>query len=174
MSNEQELLLDLIKIKIKYTDSEIKAVSSLLDKENFDPIILDVINVINKLAVSSKKNTNQKFYKKSSALDKMKNDDYDHYLNLINFQDKLLSRSIDLDTKTLQSLSNELGIANVKGRKRDQIIKLIVENLAKLKIEEANHFMEQELLVENPNNKFEMLADAILQRKKTKNSDSIE
>lgn len=111
--------------------------------------------------------------KKTTNLEKIKNNDYDQYLNLINFRDKLLNRSIDVETKDLHRFTGELGIPSSKGRKREQTIKIIIEHLAGLKTAEANRLIEQELWSSQESvNKFEMLADAILQRPSLENPDN--
>lgn len=167
MSLKQELLLDLLQLKVKYTEKEFNEVFSFLQNERFDHSFDEIVRLLNLIDIN-KKTTNQRTKKKLSNLEKVHNADQDHYLNLINFRDKLLNRSIAAETRELNRFSAEIGIPSSKGRKREQTIKLIIEFLAGLRPEEANHLIEEELVFTNEtNSKFELLADAILQRSQT-------
>ncbi|WP_440971517.1 hypothetical protein [Paenibacillus odorifer] len=173
MSSKQELLLDLLKIKVKYTEKDISEIFSLLENEGYDQTVLDIIKLVNMIDVKQRRDSIEKTPKKTTNLEKIKNNDYDQYLNLINFRDKLLNRSIDVETKDLHRFTGELGIPSSKGRKREQTIKIIIEHLAGLKTAEANRLIEQELWSSQESvNKFEMLADAILQRPSLENPDN--
>ncbi|ADO54233.1 hypothetical protein [Paenibacillus polymyxa] len=174
MSLKQELLLDLLQLKVKYTEKEFNEVFSFLQNERVDHSFDEIVRLLNLIDIN-KKTTNQRTKKKLSNLEKVHNADQDHYLNLINFRDKLLNRSIAAETRELNRFSAEIGIPSSKGRKREQTIKLIIEFLAGLRPEEANHLIEEGLIFANEtNSKFELLADAILQRSQTNEINKIE
>lgn len=63
MSSKQELLLDLLKIKVKYTEKDISEIFSLLENEGYDQTVLDIIKLVNMIDVKQRRDSIEKLQK---------------------------------------------------------------------------------------------------------------
>ncbi|MFM9329090.1 hypothetical protein [Paenibacillus mesotrionivorans] len=164
MSSKQELLLDLLKIKVRYSERDMIDVLNILQDEPQNEHLSKVLQLIAQLNNTPSKRGRGNT-PKESKFDLLKESDPQHYTTLHDFQMKLINRQVLNEPRELKRLTAELGLKESTSRKRGQTIRLIIEVLAAMSPEEANQLIEQySLRVEDNVSQFGLIADAILQR----------
>ncbi len=161
----QELLLELLLLRKRYSDHDFQSVLSIIESVPQEEVLIAILSLLSRLE-SSTKNNEVKRQKKTSPLETLKEVSPGQYTLLKDFKSRLLNREALPEAKDLRELLEEIGIKYVSGNRREQNIKLIIDNLSNVPFERVQKIIDNiSSSTKSPSdNDFGILADAILKR----------
>lgn len=143
MGDKQQLLLEALLLRMRYSKEDCTDVAELLRAEGEEPLatILTLVSRLENLGtkkVSSRKTSKQV----KNAMAKLKDTNPELYSSLATFQSQLLSREILPEPSDLRRFASTLDLGELPTRRREQTVQVILKELARLPADELRKHLQ--------------------------------
>lgn len=166
MRTQQELLLELLLLRARYSPEDFSSVAEVLSKAHEYKELQKILTLLAALQIgpSGKVKTTQS--QQSPNIPRtLKSDDPQLFEALTQFQTRLLARDVLPEISDLRRLGEALGIKSLPGGRREQMVRAILDVIMAIPRDKAISIIEQEMALSKVHNSpFGELADTILKR----------
>ncbi|MGE5483845.1 MAG: hypothetical protein ACM3X4_02370 [Ignavibacteriales bacterium] len=144
MKSTQELLLEVLLLRLRYSDNDLRLVTEVLKSQEQEPICTLMRELARFEGLSAKKQTSRPS-RLPDPLAQLEKSNPEHYALVTQFREDLLTRRLLPTPSELRRLASSMGVKDLPTRRREQAVRILVRNLAAVSFQEAKTLIDNEL-----------------------------